>query len=523
MRQISVFTIVLSLWLSTAWASGPGTTSANFLKAGQGVRPVGMGETYAALGNGLDTLSWNPAGLIQMSSPAVTFNHNFWYQDIGTEYLAYGTPLGPVGALAGGLTFMHAGSIQQTLEDTSGNYAGTGGQATASSIAFIGGYAQKVSSLFLTQDSFLKNVLIGGSLRIISESIADTSVFGGGVDLGAIWRQTEEIQTQSFGMSEKAEHNVMERDKGWRAGFVAQNLGATTNNLLPMNFRAGIGYVLTDLFSPLGRGTIAADAMMPIDNTLKFSLGAEYAHISANTEFAVRLGYRAGSEIKDLDSMAGLTGGVGLAIQAAAIKYQLDYAFVPYGDLGAMHRVSLTLAFFPSENPIPMSLNQVPLSPALAQDEMSKPKPETSSKPASPALAKPAAAAPAALAASTVEAKPAASRVEELRQALDRMQTRMKNNMLTGIEFKKGEATLLEKSKQTVDQLGRLLERYPEASVTLVGYDTSQQIASDRAKAIAKVITMSYRVSPDKVNTKAGDAAKQPKNTAIGFEVTEVK
>jgi hypothetical protein len=356
MKRILAMGMGLCLGATAVWAGGPGTTNANFLKAGQGVRPISMGETYIALGDGLDTLYWNPAGLNQLSSPTATFMHSFWFQDIGTEYLAYGMPLGPLGALGGGVTFLHTGTIEQTMEDQYGNYAGTNGTASASSVALIGTYGQKLSRLLLVDSPFLKDVLLGASLRVVSETIADKNVFGGGVDVGGIWRQTEEVKPREIsaagGGVSGGDGKYAVRDRGWRAGFVAQNLGTTTDSLMPINFRAGAGYVEQDLFSPFGRGTVTADLLIPIDNDVKISLGAEYAHISENTEFAARLGYKIGPEIKDLDTTAGFTAGVGIAIQAALIRYQVDYAFVPYGELGTTHRASLTLAFLPNENPV---------------------------------------------------------------------------------------------------------------------------------------------------------------------------
>lgn len=542
MKRIMVVAFFICLFSETAFAGGPGTTSANFLKAAQGVRPVSMGETYIALGNGLDTLYWNPAGLIQLDSPAAGFIHNFWFQDIGTEYLAYGSPLGILGAFGGGVTVLHAGTIDQTLEDAYGNYAGTGGQSSALSVALIGGYAQKLGRLVPLQDGFLKNVLVGASLRLVTESIADTNVFGGGLDVGAIWRQVEDLSPQGVtpadGHARAEKEQVKTRDQGLRLGFVAQNLGATTDSLMPMNFRAGAGYIFNDLISPFGRGTLAADILIPIDNSIRISLGGEYAHITENTEFAVRGGYKVGSEIKDLDSLAGLTAGAGFAINAGLIKYQLDYAFVPYGELGTTHRVSLTLAFLSPGNAVrpPISTGVVAPLPAApvtaavaggARQAAPAATPAAAATPvpaATPAASAATAAAPAA-ASVTAAAAPeeAASRIAELNKSLERLQGRIRSGLLTGINFKRGETEPSDESKKVMNQIGRLLERYPEAALILSGFDADKKTAEEKAKAVGKYITMNFRVSPERIRAQSGDAAKQPKGTAIGFEATEAK
>jgi hypothetical protein len=367
--------LIALLYMSTAMAGGPGTTSANFLKVGQGVRPIAMGESYAALGDGLDTLYWNPAGLIQLTAPTASFSHSFWFQDIGTEYLAYGMPAGPLGALGGGITLMHAGTVTETLEDEYGNYAGTGSEVQPISFALVGTYAQKLSRIVPIKDQLLKNMLVGASLRIITESLDDVSVFGGALDLGILWRQTEEIiptQITTHQGSVKTETGeITMRDHGWRIGFVAQNLGVTTDKLMPMNFRLGGGYIAQDLFTLGGQGTIALDLLIPIDNDIKFSLGTEYAYITTNTKFAARVGYKIGSEIKDLDSLAGLTTGAGFTLKTAGIiEYQLDYAFVPYGELGSTHRIALTVAFVPNSKAVAQTIVQ-PQSVIATQDTRS--------------------------------------------------------------------------------------------------------------------------------------------------------
>lgn len=528
MKKMILFISGLCLFTISAQAGGPGTTNANFLKAGQGVRPISMGETYSALGDGLDTLYWNPAGLMQLGSPAVSLEHSFWFQDIGKEYLAYGMPLGPLGAVAGGLTFLHAGSIDTTMEDASGNYAGTGGQTSAMNLALVAGYAQKLSAIFPIQEGFFSQMLVGAGLRIVNESIADTSIFGGGLDLGALWRQTEDITAY--------DGTTITRDKGLRFGFVARNLGATTDKSMPIDFRGGLGYILRDVFSSYGRATFAADLLVPIDNDIKVSLGAEYANISPKTEFAVRAGYKIGPEIKDLDAAAGFTAGAGFAIIAGLVKWQLDYAFVPYGELGTTHRVALTLGFLPGDNAVrqasrpwlPTAKPRTDEAQALPQ---AKPQPKTKPKPKPPEAAPAAASAPSAAPAAPAAPAEAAvapiieapvSQADELKQALDRFQGRIKSGLLAGIEFKKGEASFLDKSQKTLDQLGSLLERYPETAVTFIGFDADKKIAEARGQAVAKYISMTYRVAPDRVSAKAGDMASQPKNSSIAFEVRDI-
>lgn len=529
MKKTILLIGIFCLFNSFSQAAGPGTTNANFLKAGQGARPISMGETYIALGDGLDTLYWNPAGLVQLYSPTASFMHSFWIQDIGTEYLAYGMPLGPLGAVGGGVSFLHAGSVTETFEDQYGNYAGEGGQVSAMSFALVGAYAQKLSRLFPVQDGFFSNMLVGASLRIVTESVEEASIFGGALDLGVIWRQTEEIKplevTSAAGLPPRESGQPLVRDAGWRLGLVGQNLGMTSDQLMPINFRAGAGYVVPDLFSPNGRGTLAVDVLVPIDNEVKVSVGAEYAHLSPNTEFAARVGYKIGNEIKDLDSLAGLTAGVGVAIQAGLIKYQVDYAFVPYGELGTTHRASLTLGFLPAANVIKAQPGKV--VPA-AMGEIAPP--AAAAKAAEPAKAEPKPEAEAAAELKPIKdsdlvapAEPAAlsapAESGKFEQALRMLQKRMEAKLITPVQFEKGKAIIPADGKQSLDMLGRLLQQYPQSRMTVVGFaGADAKLAEARAQAVARYLKMTFSVDPERLGVRRGDPAAKPKNSDIGLE-----
>lgn len=325
--------------VSQAWAEGPGTTSANFLKVAQGVRPAALGEAYTGLAEGLDTLTWNPAGLAVLENPAATFMHTAWVQETSTEYLAYGMPLGDAGAFAAGLTFWQGGGVQETLEDASGNYLGTGEKITPSGLGFIGGYAQTLGRLWPQASPFLRSLSVGANLKVISESYQDDGAFGAGVELGALWR----------------EHS--DSNDGWRAGFTAENLGATTAQALPITFRVGGSYGLPALLAVSGRGTFTADLSLPVDNSAKLSLGAEYAYALDQAVLAGRVGYKLGHEIGDLDALAGLTAGLGVRYASGTLSYQLDYALVPYGDLGLTHRLAITVGFLSATGPSATVLN----------------------------------------------------------------------------------------------------------------------------------------------------------------------
>lgn len=577
MKQIGLaFMLLVSCWLSIVHASGPGTTNANFLKAGQGVRPIAMGETYISLGHGIDTLYWNPAGLAQLQSPEATFTHSFWVQEIGTEYLAFGMPMGPIGAFGGGITYMNAGTITQTLEDEYGNYIGTGGDVSAMSLAVIGTYAQKLGRLIPIKDPIIQNTLIGASLRIVSESIDQASILGGAIDIGAIWRQTEAISIKEKhsidamrGIGDKI---INYRDGGWRAGFVAQNLGMTSDQMMPINFRAGVGYLINDALTTNGQATLALDALLPVDNNIKLSVGGEYAYITETSRMALRFGYRIGNEIQDLDSLAGLTAGAGFSMLLGPARYQIDYAFVPYGDLGTTHRASLTIGFASAKN-IVKSISQPKASlidnPNILKQAVDQLKAEDAKADKANNANKKTAASQAAKQAPH-DAKTTQAQVQEvdrakqvneqaepsvgqsnvpgsqsgladsqakaeleaqletekpdtskkLKSAIKRIMGSIKAGMLPAVQFERGTDTITRQSKRSLQQLAKQLERYDGNNVVIIGFaGSNKELAAKRADSVLRHLKMNYRIDTSLISTRSGEKAQQPKNTEVDFEV----
>ncbi len=89
-------------------------------------------------------------------------------------------------------------------------------------------------------------------------------------------------------------------------------------------------------------GKLAAGAdidWLANDERFYLALGAEYL---LNKNFAFRAGYQFGHASDDLGSgLVGLGAGLGLKFDSFA----LDYAYVPFGDLGDTHRMTLGFNF----------------------------------------------------------------------------------------------------------------------------------------------------------------------------------
>ena len=123
-------------------------------------------------------------------------------------------------------------------------------------------------------------------------------------------------------------------------GLALQNIGYEAPFILeasplPMNLKAGIANKSTD-----SKLTLAVDLNYSIlDSIWAVGAGIEYW---VHPVFAIRAGYKYNSAINNtLGALAGLTCGVGFKIGILDI----DYALVPYGDLGYSHRISIIAKF----------------------------------------------------------------------------------------------------------------------------------------------------------------------------------
>jgi outer membrane protein OmpA-like peptidoglycan-associated protein len=85
---------------------------------------------------------------------------------------------------------------------------------------------------------------------------------------------------------------------------------------------------------------------------------------------ALRLGYMYNFTDSKLEDLTGLTAGIGIKIDK---KILLDYAYLPYGELGNSHRISLTYKFSCPEK---VAQVQPQVQPEPKAELIAEPKPE---------------------------------------------------------------------------------------------------------------------------------------------------
>ena len=321
----SIFFIPLFSWAAPIHPNA-GKTAASFLKIGMGARPVAMGEAYVALADDAYAMYWNPAGLLWMNQSEMTASHSEWFQGIRHDFVAWGVPIEPGRHAMGiGGTMLYLGGLERRsgmgeLPDE----PPTVSEGTFGATDFSGylSYALKLGDKWGA----------GITVKTIFSRIDTYQAFDVAADLGTLFFIDQDLSI----------------------GLAIQNLGPKLSFVseafwLPMNFKAGMAYRLMPSF------IFAFDVNQPFDDFISVGIGAEYRCFDF---LDLRAGYRGRFVGQEWGMWSGLTSGVGFRLG----DLTMDYAFVPYGDLGLTHRISLSFKlgsiFSP---PIPSGLPSPPV------------------------------------------------------------------------------------------------------------------------------------------------------------------
>lgn len=287
--------LTLPLVLALLSAGNTGTAVLPLMKIGQGPRQAAMGESFTGLADDVSSVYWNPAGLGRIDRWQLGLSHHQWFADIKDEVVHGALPLGP-GALGLGVVYAGEPGVEY-WDEALGDFA----TATTWSTMVTAGYGLRLA----------ENYNFGLTAKALYEDLLDEQAWGGGVDLGAVARPLP-----GLGIGVAARHFGLARF-------------TTGDERLPAEVATGLSWD-----AGVVRATL--DAVFPLfDNDPNFRAGIEVSPVPV---LALRAGYRTGPvDLQTLGALAGITAGIGIAVGGIGI----DYAFVPYGELGMTHRVGI--------------------------------------------------------------------------------------------------------------------------------------------------------------------------------------
>jgi hypothetical protein len=275
-----------------------------------------MGGVSAAAGAGAEAVFLNPASLSRVAAEApseVSLGYDALLESAYNGSVAYARPLGRDGAFAAGLLYTSQGA--QTAYNSVGDASG---KFTPMDLALGAWYARRL----------IGPLSLAGGLKIIRSAIDDRSGTTAAVDFGLLARQVAELG-----------------DGPLDAGLSIQNIGpplklGSASDPLPARIRVGTLWRVSPTFDA------GLDVNLPVDKDPYATLGAE-ARIPASRigstkpwVVAIRGGYDQ-NRTRGVDGFTGFSAGAGFDFSAL----RLDYAWVPFGDLGTVNRITIAFRF----------------------------------------------------------------------------------------------------------------------------------------------------------------------------------
>jgi hypothetical protein len=319
-REIIKTLVFASVWLSVglfpslASSGEAGISAASFLKFSPSPRGTGMGEAYTSITEDAYSAWWNPAGLASVEGPELAATYNSSMEDVTDQYLSVAYPVRYGATFGFNITRLSVAPFQGY--DAQGTKTG---KVESSDIAVGGAYGRT-----LFKDEIERPVLnVGAGLKVISETLANASAKTAALDLGAVYY----IRPAKYWMSAAPAQE-------FRVAVAIKNVGPGLKfdkRSSPLPLAATLGGSWHSNPGGNARLIISLDQAWAIDEKYYAAFGAEYMAFQL---LSFRAGYRTGQVMG-----SGLRVGVGFRLSFTDI----DYSISPYGELGAMHKLGVSM------------------------------------------------------------------------------------------------------------------------------------------------------------------------------------
>lgn len=317
--------------------SKTGTTAASFLEIGVGAAANGMGGAFVGRADDASALYWNVGGIAAHTQYEVILAHTDWIADTKFNYAGLILALGDFGNI--GLSFTSL-SMEDMKVRTVEQPEGTGEYFSAGDIAVGLSYARYFTDRFS----------VGITAKYIKQSIWHMSAAAFAIDAGTLFR-TDLLGGMCIGavLSNFGTPMRLEgRDARYFVRVDETKQGSNENipvNIemdswdLPLYFQIGVSSPVVN--SEDYKLTLAADAVVPNNDTQSLNVGAEFSFMDY---FSLRGGY---NSLFMQDAEGGLSLGVGvnskMLLSTASVYF--DYAYRDFGRLTNVHNFSIGIKF----------------------------------------------------------------------------------------------------------------------------------------------------------------------------------
>lgn len=282
-----------------------------FLRNEVSARAAGLGGSFVTGIDDPNVIFYNPAGLATLSGRRISVGYLQHLVDIKSGHFSFGTEIPNLGFIGAGVLYVNYGDFDRTGDE--GQNLGT---FSAGDLAIAAGYAGNIQP----------RMTYGVNAKFIYSSIAEARSSAAAVDFG--------IQYIAV-----ADRMVL--------GLSVLNLGTqfspymTTRENLPLDLNVGMSFYPEHLPAMLvvnfHKLTEARDSFG--DRLRVFSVGVEF---TPGPNVHLRAGYnnerRQDLKIQNSLGLSGFSVGGGINTEG----YTIDYAFTSFGEIGGVHRVTLS-------------------------------------------------------------------------------------------------------------------------------------------------------------------------------------
>jgi len=306
---IILFTALIGASAHAFETTGTGRTGAQLLRLNMSARSLALGGGGISLLSGLESFSMNPAGMADVDHYELFFSHNELYGDVRAEYIAFAKRhFGMVFAVSLKGFYLSVDEIDNT------------GLATGETIHYY-----NAAGSFGIGVPVSENMMIGAGITGIYQD--------GGYDGYTAF---------NYGFNGGIKISLMDK----RIKVAASVRNASTDRIsmkensadfpMPLVGNAGISYTFRN-HELRDKLILTADAEGYWEKSVTLSGGVEYLW----TDWLfLRAGYRHKENYEIVDC---ISFGFGVRETIKKLTGHLDYAYTPYGDMGAAHRISYGL------------------------------------------------------------------------------------------------------------------------------------------------------------------------------------
>lgn len=288
-------------------ATGPGSSTGEFLAIGAGARPAGLAGAFSGLADDVHALAYNPAGLAFLSRRELALDHDAFAPGISHEWAGYAHPA-TWGTLAGSANLVFTAPFESydAFDQPSG-------KTSAADAAYQFAFATAVT----------RDLALGVAAKHVTSRLHRNSATAFAGDAGLLWRAASNLRLGA---------SLLNFGQGLR--YIA----ATSD--LPTTARVGAAWTPFDPRDFRHSLTVLVEGEKRRDEGARIAGGLEGSYDNV-------LALRAGARSQPNEGL-GLTLGLGIFLfrdETKGFELDFDYAFAAAGDFGSSHRAGLTLKF----------------------------------------------------------------------------------------------------------------------------------------------------------------------------------